>query len=105
MDMIEHRVRERAYYIWEGEGHVMGRADAHWLQAEAEITAANAEAAPAAAVSVARAAKTPVTRAKAAAKAPAKASEPKAAPKAAAVRAPAKSKRAPRGAEVGIALH
>ena len=37
MDHIEHRVRERAYYIWEGEGRVHGRADAHWLRAEAEI--------------------------------------------------------------------
>ena len=39
MDVIEHRVRERAYYIWEGEGRVHGRADAHWLRAEAEIAA------------------------------------------------------------------
>ena len=39
MDVIEHRVRERAYYIWEDEGRVHGRADAHWLRAEAEIAA------------------------------------------------------------------
>ena len=39
MDLIEHRVRERAYYIWEDEGRVHGRADAHWLRAEAEIAA------------------------------------------------------------------
>ena len=37
MDVIEHRVRERAYYIWEDEGRIHGRADAHWLRAEAEI--------------------------------------------------------------------
>ena len=39
MNLIEHRVRERAYFIWEGEGRVHGRADAHWLRAEAEIAA------------------------------------------------------------------
>lgn len=39
MDLIEHRVRERAYYIWVDEGRVHGRADAHWLRAEAEIAA------------------------------------------------------------------
>lgn len=39
MDLIEHRVRERAYYIWEDEGRVHGRADAHWLRAEAEVVA------------------------------------------------------------------
>ncbi|AWI90655.1 DUF2934 domain-containing protein [Methylobacterium sp. DM1] len=33
----ENSVRERAYYIWEGEGRVFGRAEAHWLQAEAEL--------------------------------------------------------------------
>ncbi len=35
----EHRVRERAYFIWEIEGRLSGRAEAHWLQAEAELTA------------------------------------------------------------------
>jgi hypothetical protein len=33
----EQRIRERAYAIWEGEGRPAGRAEAHWLQAEAEI--------------------------------------------------------------------
>ncbi|MFD0937727.1 DUF2934 domain-containing protein, partial [Methylobacterium trifolii] len=37
MDVTEHHVRERAYYIWEGEGRVHGRADAHWLRAETEL--------------------------------------------------------------------
>lgn len=37
MDHTEHQVRERAYYIWEGEGRVHGHADAHWLRAEAEF--------------------------------------------------------------------
>ncbi|WP_375464610.1 DUF2934 domain-containing protein [uncultured Methylobacterium sp.] len=44
MDLIEHRVRERAYYIWEDEGCVNGRADAHWLRAEAEIVMVQAVA-------------------------------------------------------------
>jgi hypothetical protein len=33
----EQRIRERAYAIWESEGRPAGRAEAHWLQAEAEI--------------------------------------------------------------------
>ena len=44
MNMIEHRIRERAYFIWENEGRVSGRADAHWLQAETELAGAGAEA-------------------------------------------------------------
>ncbi len=35
----EHQVRERAYYIWEIEGGLSGHAEAHWLRAEAELTA------------------------------------------------------------------
>lgn len=34
---FEQQVRERAYYIWEGEGRVFGRAEDHWLMAEAEL--------------------------------------------------------------------
>lgn len=34
---FEQQVRERAYYIWEGEGRVFGRAAEHWLMAEAEL--------------------------------------------------------------------
>ncbi|GJE54993.1 DUF2934 domain-containing protein [Methylobacterium thuringiense] len=107
MDVIEHRVRERAYYIWEGEGRVVGRADAHWFQAEAEFAA---EAVPVAEVSVGKAA--PAARAKAPAKvaapkpakAAAKAAAPKA-PKAVAAKAPAKPKKSPPAAEVGLSLH
>jgi hypothetical protein len=33
----EQQIRERAYAIWEGEGRPVGRADDHWLRAEAEI--------------------------------------------------------------------
>ena len=97
MDTIEHRVRERAYYIWEGEGRVTGRAEAHWIQAEIEIAAARVETAPAAQPSV--------KKAPARAKAPAKAAAAKPAPKAAAAKAPAKPKKAPRASETGIALH
>lgn len=39
MDQFERQVRERAYYIWEDEGRVFGRAEAHWLRAEAELRA------------------------------------------------------------------
>ncbi|KQT17165.1 hypothetical protein ASG40_17400 [Methylobacterium sp. Leaf399] len=32
-------MRERAYHIWENEGRVFGRAEDHWLRAEAEFGA------------------------------------------------------------------
>ena len=35
----EHRIRERAYEIWETAGRPEGKAVEHWLQAQAEITA------------------------------------------------------------------
>src|SRR5947208_341607 len=35
-DDREHRVRTRAYHIWERDGRA-GRAEDHWLEAEAEI--------------------------------------------------------------------
>lgn len=38
MQSNEQAVRERAYYIWEGEGRVHGRAHIHWLRAEAELS-------------------------------------------------------------------
>ncbi len=40
MELCHEQVRERAYYIWEGEGYADGCADAHWLQAEAELRVA-----------------------------------------------------------------
>lgn len=71
MVVCENSVRERAYYIWEGEGRVFGRAEAHWLQAEAELRRtvpaleAEAVAAPVKAAkpraSRAKAVQTPVT--------------------------------------------
>ncbi|MCJ2046966.1 DUF2934 domain-containing protein [Methylobacterium sp. J-078] len=39
MTQREQQVRERAYFIWEGEGRIFGRAEAHWLQAETELQA------------------------------------------------------------------
>ena len=69
MDLDEHRVRVRAYYIWEDEGRAFGHADAHWLRAEAELRAgpavvqASAEAVSLA-PSPAKALKTRASRAK-----------------------------------------
>ena len=65
MQISEHSVRERAYYIWEDEGRVHGRAASHWLRAEGELHALAAlVAAPVAAQAPAKVA----TKAKAAAK-------------------------------------
>lgn len=41
----EHKVRERAYAIWESEGCPEGREVEHWLRAEAEVAAEEQEAA------------------------------------------------------------
>ena len=41
----EHRVRERAYAIWEAEGRPDGKEHEHWLRAEAEIAAEDQDAA------------------------------------------------------------
>lgn len=64
MQISEHSVRERAYYIWEDEGRVHGRATVHWLRAESEL---HAVAAPVA-VEAARAPAKAATKVKAAAK-------------------------------------
>jgi hypothetical protein len=37
---LEQRVRERAYEIWEREGRVHGRAEAHWHTAKLELAGA-----------------------------------------------------------------
>ena len=47
MPSIEQQVRERAYYIWEGEGRCLGRAVDHWLMAEAEFRSLDEAAAQA----------------------------------------------------------
>lgn len=39
MHPFEQQVRERAYFIWEGEGRVYGHATDHWLRAERELVA------------------------------------------------------------------
>ncbi|MCJ2082200.1 DUF2934 domain-containing protein [Methylobacterium sp. J-090] len=39
MHPFEQQVRERAYFIWEGEGRVFGHATEHWLRAERELAA------------------------------------------------------------------
>ena len=41
----EHKVRERAYAIWESEGRPEGKEVEHWLRAEAEVAAEEQEAA------------------------------------------------------------
>jgi hypothetical protein len=38
----EERIRQRAYQIWQSEGHGHGRQDDHWHQAEREIAAEDA---------------------------------------------------------------
>jgi hypothetical protein len=49
---LEHRIRERAYAIWEAEGRVAGYEHDHWRRAERELhTIAQA---PAAATSAAK---------------------------------------------------
>src|SRR5262245_29920841 len=34
---LEHRIRQRAYEIWNAEGRADGKADEHWLAAEREV--------------------------------------------------------------------
>jgi hypothetical protein len=45
---LEQKIRERAYALWELDGRVDGRAEAHWLAAAEELTAALADAVPSA---------------------------------------------------------
>jgi Protein of unknown function (DUF2934) len=40
----EHRVRERAYQLWEAAGRPDGRSDEFWQRAEAEIVVEDQEA-------------------------------------------------------------
>jgi len=40
----EHRVRERAYQLWEAAGRPDGRSDEFWQRAEAEIAVEDQEA-------------------------------------------------------------
>ena len=36
---LHHRIRERAYEMWNGGGRIDGQADQHWLTAEREVLA------------------------------------------------------------------
>src|ERR1051326_7791435 len=38
----EERIRQRAYAIWQSEGHTHGREEEHWQRAEREIAAEEA---------------------------------------------------------------
>jgi hypothetical protein len=38
-NMLERRIRERAYEIWNAAGRPDGRAEQHWLTAEREVLA------------------------------------------------------------------
>ena len=38
---LQERIRSRAYLLWEQEGRPEGRAEAHWLRAEAELADVN----------------------------------------------------------------
>jgi Protein of unknown function (DUF2934) len=42
---LEQQIRERAYYLWEQDGRVHGRADHHWFAAANELSAGQATAA------------------------------------------------------------
>lgn len=93
MQISEHQVRECAYYIWENEGRVHGRAAAHWIRAEAEL---HANAMAAERLSPASASK-PASKVAAPKAAVSKAAAPKAAaPKAAALKAAAPKASAPK---------
>jgi hypothetical protein len=43
---LEQSVRERAYQIWEREGRVHGRHEAHWHSAKLELTSADQDGSP-----------------------------------------------------------
>jgi Protein of unknown function (DUF2934) len=38
---LHERIKRRAYLLWEQEGRPEGRADEHWLRAEAEVAGVN----------------------------------------------------------------
>lgn len=40
MQDLEQTIRERAYQLWTESGHQEGLAEAHWLEAQREILAA-----------------------------------------------------------------
>lgn len=100
MDICERQVRERAYYIWEGEGYEDGRAETHWLRAESELREAadaaqtEAVAAPAAKTAAKAAAKPRTSRAKSGSK-PEAGAKPASKPRSKSVRSPASPELSP----------
>jgi hypothetical protein len=44
---LEHRIRERAYEIWNAHGQIDGKAHDHWLAAEHEVLSSLSVSAPA----------------------------------------------------------
>ena len=46
---LEHRIRQRAYEIWNADGRADGKADEHWLAAEREVLSARSPASKASA--------------------------------------------------------
>ncbi len=44
---LQHRIRERAYEIWNAAGRIHGQAEQHWFAAEREILAQRTAPAPA----------------------------------------------------------
>jgi DUF2934 family protein len=44
---LEHRIRQRAYEIWNAEGRADGKADEHWLIAEREVLSSLSARSPA----------------------------------------------------------
>jgi hypothetical protein len=45
---LEHRIRQRAYEIWDARGRADGSADEHWLAAEREVLSSLCAPSPAA---------------------------------------------------------
>ncbi|WP_181832466.1 DUF2934 domain-containing protein [Bosea caraganae] len=83
----EQIVKDTAYAIWEAEGKPHGRAEEHWRQAEARVTASLATGKPKAKIAAGKAKATTPAKGdatevskEAAAKPPAKAAATKAAP-------------------------
>jgi hypothetical protein len=44
---LEHRIRQRAFEIWDADGRADGKADEHWLAAEREVVSSLSARSPA----------------------------------------------------------
>ena len=51
---LEHRIRQRAYEIWNAEGRADGKADEHWIAAEREVLSVLSAPSPASKASAPR---------------------------------------------------